>query len=333
MFNVQRICVICVVCFICGSAPVHAQTRRKAVRAKVDSVLQSRYERVKYDTAFIGRPKARLTLKGRVNVSGNSIHARGTVNDIYSKAHLRTSRKLTLAIAANYRGLSAGLALNPASIFGKKKDYELNVNFYSNRLSLDASYHNSHTLSGDIERNGMSHLEEGYADMKVVNLAAYYTFNHRRFSYPAAFTQSYIQRRSAGSWLAGVSFQGGTIKNSESAPATLPQMRIEADNLGIGAGYGYNFVLGQKWLIHLSALPTVVVFNHNNLTINGVRKSAKAMRFNMIFNERLALVHNFSDRYFAGATAVMNNTLFDDEVVVINQNKWRFRAFFGVRIP
>lgn len=43
--------------------------------------------------------------------------------------------------------------------------------------------------------------------MQVLNLTGYYTFNHRRFSYPAAFTQSYIQRRSAGSWLAGISYQ------------------------------------------------------------------------------------------------------------------------------
>ena len=29
---------------------------------------------------------------------------------------------------------------------------------------------------------------------------------------------------------------------------------------------------------------------------------------------------------------VMNNSLFDDEVVVVNQNKWRARAFFGFRL-
>ena len=56
------------------------------------------------------------------------------------------------------------------------------------------------------------------------------------------------------------------------------------------------------------------------------------MRFNMIFNERVAIVRNFSPRYFAGATLVMNNSIFDDEAVVVNQNKWRARAFFGMRL-
>ena len=32
-----------------------------------------------------------------------------------------------------------------------------------------------------------------------------------------------------------------------------------------------------------------------------------------------------------GATLVMNNSVFDDKNVVINQNKWRARAFLGMR--
>jgi hypothetical protein len=68
-------------------------------------------------------------------------------------------------------------------------------------------------LAGDITRDDhLSQLESGDLTLKVVNLAGYYTFNHRHFSFPAAFTQNYIQRRSAGSWLAGISYQGGSIK-------------------------------------------------------------------------------------------------------------------------
>ena len=75
-----------------------------------------------------------------------------------------------------------------------------------------------------------------------------------------------------------------------------------------------------------------MVYNRNNFTVNGERKKADHIRFNMIFNERLAIVRNFSSRYFAGLTVVMNNSVFDADVVVVNQNKWRARAFFGVRL-
>lgn len=68
------------------------------------------------------------------------------------------------------------------------------------------------------------------------------------------------------------------------------------------------------------------------MTVNGVDKKAQRMRFNMIFNERAAISYNFSPRYFSGATLVMNNSVFDDDVVIVNQNKWRARAFFGVRL-
>lgn len=166
-------------------------------------------------------------------------------------------------------------------------------------------------------------------------MAAYYTFNHRRFSFPAVFNQSYIQRRSAGSWLAGLSYQGGSIRTNEDLMArnpNAPEVHINIGHVGIGGGYGYNLVLGKKWLLHFSALPTFVVYNRNYFTVKGERKKAKHMRFNMLFNERAAIVHNFSSRYFAGVTLVMNNSIFDDEAVVVNQNKWRARAFFGVRL-
>ena len=40
----------------------------------------------------------------------------------------------------------------------------------------------------------------------------YYIFNHRRFSYPAAFSQSTTQRKSAGSPLIGIGYTKHTLK-------------------------------------------------------------------------------------------------------------------------
>ncbi len=128
-----------------------AQSRREQRRASVDSVLTARYYKTPYDTNYVVRPGGRLTLKLRLNQTGNTIHAKGTVNDIYSKADLHTSHKTTIAVAAIYRGLAMGLAINPAKLSGSYKDYEFNLNYYSSRLSLDASYQRSTTLAGDIE--------------------------------------------------------------------------------------------------------------------------------------------------------------------------------------
>ena len=316
--------------------PVSAQSRHQQKKAKLDSVLTARYYRTPYDTNYVVRPEGRWTLKVRLNQTGNAFHAKVEEDGIHSKADLSTSHKTTVSIAATYRGLSAAVAINPAKLSGAYKDYEFNLNYYSSRLSLDFSYQRAESLSGDIERMGNYYsMESGDTKMKIVNLVGYYTFNHRRFSYPAAFNQSYIQRRSAGSWLAGISYQGGTIETTEDLKARspkAPEVDIRIGHVGIGGGYGYNLVLRQKWLLHLSILPTFVVYNYNKLTVNGERREAKHMHFNMIFNERAAVVYNFSPRYFAGATLVMNNSVFDDEVVTVNQNKWRARAFFGFRL-
>jgi len=320
---------------ILGSSEAQAKGKLKQKLLRLDSVLAVRYFHTSYDTNYVVRPEGRLTLKLKVNQTGNSIHAKGTVKDVYSKANLHTRHKTTISLGASYRGISAAFSLNPAKMGGIYKDYELNVNYYGSRFSLDASYQRSSSLSGDVERNGPQRLEEGDVNMKVFNIAGYYVFNHRRFSFPAAFTQSYVHRRSAGSWLAGISYQGGTIKTTEDFRERHPEandMRLSVGHLGIGGGYGYNLVLRKKWLLHLSLLPTFVVYNRNKITVNGESRHASGIRFNMLFNERAAIIYNYSPRYFAGLNAVMNNSLFTDKNVIINQNKWVVRAFFGVRL-
>ncbi len=334
-----------VVFLVLLSSMVSAQTRREVLKAKVDSTLHVRYNKVdsallvrynkvNYDTLFIGRPQARLTLKLRANIAGTSIHARGEVRGAYTKADLRTDVKATMSIGVNYRGITAGLAINPSRLRGKNNDYEFNLNAYSNRYSIDASYQMSKTMAGKIVRDGVRQkIERGLIDTKIVNITGYYTFNYRRFSYPAAFSQSYIQKRSAGSWLVGFAYQGGRLKTiDENKPEDIPDARFYVGHFGIGGGYGYNLVLGTKWLLHASTLPTLVLLNGNNQTINDERKDMETNFPDIILNERVAIVRNFSTKYFMGLTVVMSNSIFNSNHVDINQNKWFTRAFFGVRL-
>ncbi|MBO4397616.1 MAG: DUF4421 family protein [Bacteroidaceae bacterium] len=338
---IKILCTIICFVFCCH---IHAQEsyddnkntlidKRKIIKEQIDSVLQAKYDRVSYDTNYISRPQTHLTLKVRANVSGNSIHQRGTIEGDKTKADLKTDHKATLSVSASYLGITAGLAINPSSLSGRSKDYELNINAYNNRYSIDASYQMSKTLAGDMYRGGTTHhIERGYIDMKTLNITGCYIFNHRRFSYPAAFTQSYIQKKSAGSWLAGISYQGGRIETTDQAAENFPESRIYIGHFGIGGGYGYNLVVKNKWLFHLSTMPTLVLINRNNVTINGERRDMHTKFPDMIFNEHIAIIRNFSAKYFAGATLVVSNTLFNDDNIDINQNKWLSRLFFGIRL-
>jgi len=313
-----------------------AQSRFMRFLTKADSILTDRYYHTSYDTNYVVRPEGKLTLKLKGNQTGNGIRARGTVNDLRFKSYLSTSHKTTISIGAAYRGLSAAYSINPAKLKGFYDDYELNINYYASRFCIDATYQRSSSLSGDMTLGENTfRMESGEADMKVFNITGYYVFNHRRYSVSAAYNQSYIQRRSAGSWLAGLSYQGGSIKTSDERKEQKPDspdVRIGVGHIGIGGGYGYNLVLGKKWLLNLTLLPTFVVYNRNKLTINDESRHAGRMKFNMLFNERAAVVYNFSSRYFVGLTAVANNSLFVDDAVTVHQNKWVAHAFVGVRL-
>ena len=113
-----------------GDVQAQAMTQAER-RARVDSVLAAHYYRTPYDTNFVARPEGKLTLKVRMNQTGNTFHAKGTVNDIHSKADLKTGHKTTFSLAAIYRGIGVGVAVNPAKWKEVYKDYEFNLNYYS----------------------------------------------------------------------------------------------------------------------------------------------------------------------------------------------------------
>lgn len=313
--------------------PVVAQSRRKVVRKRIDSLITARYFSGDYDTAYIGRPRERLTLKLRGNLSGSNFDIDRRIEGAVGRSRLGTDHKATISIGANYRGITAGLALNPASLSGRNKDYELNLNAYTNRYGIDVIYQASKTLSGNMTFNGSDlFLEKGMADMQVLNINGYWAFSGRRFSYPAAFTQSYVQKHSAGSWLVGFSYMGGRLKTTDKKFEGAPDFRVFVGHFALGGGYGYNLMLHKRLLLHLSVLPNLVVLNLNNIRIDG-EKSPMRTRFpDFIFTERAAIVYYFSPKYFTGATFVTSSSLLSDRRIDINYRKWRLRVFLGLRL-
>ena len=315
------------------AVPVVAQSHDKVVRKRIDSLITARYFSGDYDTAYIGRPRERLTLKLRGNLSGSNFDIDRRIEGAVGRSRLGTDHKATISIGANYRGITAGLALNPASLSGRNKDYELNLNAYTNRYGIDVIYQASKTLSGNMTFNGTDlFLEKGMADMQVLNINGYWAFSGRRFSYPAAFTQSYVQKRSAGSWLVGFSYMGGRLKTTDKKFEGAPDFRVFVGHFALGGGYGYNLMLHKRLLLHLSVLPNLVVLNLNNIRIDG-EKSPMRTRFpDFIFTERAAIVYYFSPKYFTGATFVTSSSLLSDRRIDINYRKWRLRVFLGLRL-
>ena len=310
---------------------------QESLGKRLNTKLSNKYYKTKYDTNYVARPKEKWLFRLLGTHTANYIHAKGTVNDVYSKYDLHTKSNNTIGLEVNYCDIAVTLSLNPAKIGGKYNDYEFNFEYHGQKISFDINYLRATSLTGDIELRNFSRVEEDFLRMNVVNIAAYYSFNNRKFSFPAAMFQNYYQRRSAGSWLAGLSFQAGSIKTTDVLKEhnpLAPEVHLKFANFALGGGYGYNFVFGKhsQWLLHLSALPSFVVYKHNSLTVNDDEMKDHGMHFNMIFNERASLVYHFTPRYLGGLNAIVSNSIYDNRRVSVNYNKWLVRAFFGVRL-
>ena len=168
----------------------------------------------------------------------------------------------------SYLGFSLSAAINPAKLMGKYRDFELNFNSYGRHFGYDIIFQDAHNFTGWHDMDGMEriYLPADMLSVRTLNVNAFYIFNGRRFSFPAAFTQSYIQRRSSGSFLLAASgmWQHTTLKWEQ-------EMQVKMTNIGIGGGYGYNYVPSQGWLLHISATPTFIVYSNTSMTFGDAR--------------------------------------------------------------
>ncbi len=294
-----------------------------------DSLMTVRYRSGNIDTNYITRPTTKWTIVARMNVSGAKIETEGMDNGIPFKSEMKADYKSTLSVGVSYLGFSLNAALNPAKLLGRYRDYELNFNSYGKRFGFDIIYQDAHNFKGWHDHEGMDRIElpDGMLKVKTLNVNAFYVFNSRRFSYPAAFTQSYIQRRSAGSILLAASGQG--------QHATLDYTQktdMKMTNIGLGMGYGYNFVPGEGWLLHISALPTFIVYSNTSMTFGDNRVPLSYHFPEVIITGRGAVVRQWRNK-FLGLSMVFNFTnIGNEERLAVHNIKWRVRTFFGIRL-
>ena len=296
----------------------------------IDSVLLARYWRADIDTNYITRPKTKITLMGRLNEYGAHVRSMGIHEGQHFETKLQANFKGTVSVGVSYLGVSLNLALNPAKLLGKYRDYELGFRSYGRRFGFEIAYQDAKTFTGWIEMGGVRQDITDSDDLfrlRTLNVNAYYVFNHRRFSYPAAFSHSYIQRRSAGSFLLGASAQGqhGEITNE------IP-VKYKITNIALGAGYGYNFVPGRNWLLHISALPTFIAFSNNSYTLGDDKTSLHYEFPEFIITTRGSVVKQIEPNMFAGLSVVYNYTKIGDDDLSFRNQKWLARLYFGFRL-
>lgn len=311
---------------------------------RVDSLLNARYHRKNYDTTYISRPEHKWTLKLRPKVSLFAVRTETLGNEGEEgamKIDLLSDPKAKLSFSAGYSGVTLSFSIKPEKFQKVKElDYEMRFDVYTRKFGFETELSRITTLEGPFHLDFTGEdttvsfdldLPEGFVTQTNFFLSSYYVFNHRRFSYPAAFTQSFIQKRSAGSFIAGANLGiseltvGDSTKNAE-------LFNVANFYISLGIGYGYNVVLPHNWLIHVSAIPYLIVRNKAKCRFAGNVENWQTKFPQFLFIARAAAIRSW-DRWFAGLTThFFYSYVGSTDLIQIRNRQWHFMGILGIRL-
>ncbi len=203
----------------------------------------------------------------------------------------------------------------------KNKGTEFDLSLYSSKLGVDIFYRRTgnnykiHKIRGfydEIPSNYSENFNGLKVDIKGLNL--YYIFNNRKFSYPAAFSQSTNQRRNAGTFIAGFSISKHNLDfDYEELPEYIQEKmnpgmkvnKIKYTNANISFGYAYNWVFARNCLACIS-LPPAIAYKASDVDAETHEGKQWYSKFNLDFLIRAGIVYN-NGKYFVGSSFVGKN--------------------------
>lgn len=274
----------------------------------LDDWLKSKQARQVYDTTYIYRPQERWLIRTRSLFSGesSSLHAeRNNDRNVVIQAGSGLMFKQT--VGGGYRGLVLDVGYVPGKL---KKNADLEIKAYGNLLgfSLGGSFSYGYKGHAIIDGATMA-LNPGDIIGTSIYTSLYYAINGRRFSMPAATSQNYRQLRSAGSPLLTLKAQiYGILANPEVVPDADINGAITSF-AGIGAGYGYNWVPGENWLIHFSMTETIGFLNDSRLLLKTNSEHYERQSPIYVTAGNLAVLYYYRKWYF-GIHAEAEDLLF-----------------------
>lgn len=201
---------------------------------------------------------------------------------------------------------------------------------------------------------------------RALFLDGYYLFNGKKCSYAAAYDQSAIQKRSAGSLMAGAMYFHSTIKYDDDMNADLIMLMndigvIKSWQASAGVGYIYNWVPAKGLLISAMAIPMVTFYNHHkmwhydsnlkDLVEQGgweefldmedvdyrIREakthpiSTENSSIKLNYDARLSITYEWNNRLFVNAFGQFSNFKYHTEDMSGRLNDWYVNASIGIR--
>lgn len=213
--------------------------------------------------------------------------------------------------------------------FDKKKS-EIALSIYTSQIGIDLFYRRTGSdyklRDANFGEEARFHSMEGVSfdgvKAGITGFSLYYIFNHGRFSYPAAFSQSTVQKRSCGSWMAGLGYTKNTLEldyiklqqllDERLAPhrvrldSTLMFSNMKYHDFYVSCGYAYNWVFAPRWLFCASGQ---LALGYKKSTGEAVGKDTSGFKFENISPNmigRFGLVYN-NMRWYSGLSFIVHS--------------------------
>lgn len=262
-----------------------------------------------YDTSYVVSTGKNWKLIYKSNIWSDNYRGEPSVENMH--VDMRSKLAANMGLQLSFMAVSVGYTLGITNLInGEKVSNKVDFSFTCARFAAEAYYmENRGTVTvrvrgrTDGEKWNATLREFGGFHRKAYGMRAYYFFNNRRYAQAAAYCFSKYQKRSAGSFIAGICLQHRDmgINMEEFPPFVLDQIppgqempHFLYNDYCLMAGYGYNWVLGTKWLLNLTVAP-YVGYRHLLATQNVDRASAWSVNMRV----RMGAIYNHK-KYFVG---------------------------------
>ena len=204
-------------------------------------------------------------------------------------------------------GLSFTYMINVRDLLAGKfiHNRRLQFSFTTSRIFIEGYYRKNDQSSVHIHRLGKWVGSELFYGLKRegYGLDAYYIFNHTHYSQAAAYCFSKYQKRSAGSFMAGIYLSHQDVvmdmdvldKGMKSfLPDAETDYRFRYRDFGAMIGYGYSWVFHHGWLYNITVVPSL---GYRHSFPNSIDGKKSLLSTNL--NGRMALVRTAGNFFYA----------------------------------
>lgn len=342
---------------------------------------------------YIDAPKRpwQIILRGNINQSELKMFAKTDkaedvmplmVGELTWEPRIKTVPSSYIGFWAGYRGYGFGYSWNIGGDDGRILSFGATGGSYGVNLRIhwfetdEPHVYLKGTLLWDITDEGEMMFQplEYDQEMEVGSpiktrslfLDGYYLFN-KKCSYAAAYDQSVIQKRSAGSLMAGAMYFHSSTDYDHDYNADLIMLMndigiLKTDQVSVGVGYIYNWVPAKGLLISAMAIPMVTFYNHHKMYLfdsnlkdamqnegwvdaldipDGdykIRRAdknpevSKNSNIQLNFDARLSITYEWNERLFINAYGQFGNFRYKTDHISGRLNDWYVNAALGIRL-